>query len=184
LDANPDYRISLANDLTYKRLRLYFLWEREKGGALLNATGLLYDLIGTSPDQVTTTPQPGCPNAHMCGGWKTPKSGEGAGLTGDQRADLFNRGDTDLFLEDKSYLKLREVSLSYDLPASLIRRFWTGARYVRVGVSGRNLLTFTPFRGADPENNEIQRSAAEGVPWEIWAYPPARSLWFNIDVGF
>jgi hypothetical protein len=53
-----------------------------------------------------------------------------------------------------------------------------------LGLSARNLLTITSYRGSDPENNEIQRSAAEGVPWEIWAYPPSRSLFFNVDVGF
>ena len=184
VDANPDYRLSLSNDVTYKRVRLYFLFDREKGGALLNATGLLYDLTGTSPDQTSVTPQGNCPNSHMCGGWKTPTTGSGVGLNGDQRADMFNRGKTELFLEDKSYLKLRELTLSYELPASAIRNIWSGARYVRLGLSGRNLITWTTFRGADPENNEIQRSAAEGVPWEIWAYPPARSVWFNVDVGF
>ena len=184
VDGNADYRLSLSNDVTYKRIRLYFLWDREKGGALLNATGLLYDLTGTSPDQTSATPQGNCQNAHMCGGWKTPTSGTGKGLTGAERADLFNRGDTELFLEDKSYLKLRELSLSYELPTSMVHKFWNNARYVRVGISGRNLLTFTSFRGADPESAEIQRSLAEGVPWEIWAYPPSRSLWFNIDVGF
>ncbi|MBI4420301.1 MAG: SusC/RagA family TonB-linked outer membrane protein [Gemmatimonadetes bacterium] len=184
VEANPDYRLSLSNDLTYKRVRLYFLWDREKGGALLNATGFLYDLSGTSPDQTATTPQANCPKKHLCAGWKTAQSGTGNGLTGAERAGMFNRGKTELFLEDKSYLKLRELTITYEVPTAAVRKFWSNARFVRIGLSGRNLLTFTPFRGADPENNEIQRSAAEGVPWEIWAYPPSRSLWFNIDVGF
>ena len=184
MDQNPDYRFSIANDLTYKRLRLYFLWDREKGGALLNASGFLYDLSGNSPDQVTTTPQANCPDQHLCGGWKTAQSGTGKGLTGDQRADLFNRGKTELFLEDKSYLKLREVTISYELPESTVRKFWSGARFVRLGLSGHNLFTFTSFRGADPENNEVRASAAQATAWEIWAYPPSRSLWFNIDLGF
>jgi hypothetical protein len=55
---------------------------------------------------------------------------------------------------------------------------------VRIGVSGRNLLTFTGYRGADPENAEIARSAAEGIPWELWSYPPSRSVYFNVDLGF
>jgi hypothetical protein len=183
-DANPDYRWSFGNDVTYKRFRFYFLVDREKGGALLNATGLLYDLTGTSPDQTSATAQGSCAAAHLCGGWKTASSGIGAGLTGDQRADMFNRGKTGLFLEDKSYYKLREVTISYEVPSNVVRKIWSGARFVRIGLSGRNLLTVTPFRGADPENNEIQRSAAEGVPWEIWAYPPSRSMWFNVDLGF
>ncbi|MBI4501904.1 MAG: SusC/RagA family TonB-linked outer membrane protein [Gemmatimonadetes bacterium] len=170
-DANPDYKFSLSNELTYRRLRFYFMLDRQSGGRLLNATGFLYDLSGTSPDQ--TTP-----------GWKTAKSGVAKGLTGNERADFFNRGKTLAFLEDASYWKLREVNLTYELPSSFVRSVWGGLRYARVGLTGRNLLTITPYRGANPEANEIQRSAAEGVPWEIWPYPPSRSLFLSIDLGF
>jgi len=169
-DANPSYRFGINSDITIKRWSFYFLVDRQKGGVLLNATGLLYDLSGTSPDWDAP-------------GFKTPKSGPLKGVLGKDRGKYFAKC-VKCFLEDVAYWKLREVRVSWDLPTSFVKSMWNGARYARVGLSGRNLLTITNFRGADPENNEIQRSAAEGVPWEIWAYPPSRSLFLNIDIGF
>jgi len=104
-------------------------------------------------------------------------------FTGAQRAAAFRKTGTIVY-NDASYLKLREATLTLDVPTSLIRRVWTGARYVRLSVQGRNLLTITPYRGTDPEVNSIVESAAFEEPWELWAYPPSRSLWFSVDVGF
>ncbi len=59
------------------------------------------------------------------------------------------------FVEDADYLKLREVSLSYDV-SDLVNRFALGREYVErasLALTGRNLLTFTEFSGMDPEAN-------------------------------
>jgi TonB-dependent SusC/RagA subfamily outer membrane receptor len=59
------------------------------------------------------------------------------------------------FVEDADYLKLREVSLSYDASA-LVNRFALGREYVErasLAVTGRNLFTTTEFSGIDPEAN-------------------------------
>ena len=76
-----------------------------------------------------------------------------------------------------------------DLPPSVIRRFWSGARYVRLTLSGRNLLTFTPYQGTDPEQRWFPEqglaNAGFGLPpTELWAYPPSRTFWFSVDLGF
>jgi outer membrane receptor protein involved in Fe transport len=167
-DASPDYKVSLANDINWRGLRLYALVDRQKGGVLLNATGLLYDLVGNSPDQTEKDPD---------------AVGIAKQFNGNERAAQFGV-NTGLFLEDASYWKLREASVSFQVPSGMLQGFIPKARSLRVGLTGRNLITITPYRGGDPESNEIQRSAAEGVPWEIWPYPPSRSLWLNVDLGF
>ena len=82
-----------------------------------------------------------------------------------------------------SYLKLRELSLTYDVPQSLTRPLWSNARYVRLVASGRNLLTFSPY-WSNPEDNQTVTSAARGISWDLWSYPMSRSFWFSVDVGF
>ena len=66
----------------------------------------------------------------------------------------------------------------------MIRKVWSSARFVRLTVQGRNLVTMTNYRGTDPETNSIVESAAFEEPWELWAYPPSRSVWFSVDLGF
>ena len=65
-------------------------------------------------------------------------------------SQIYNRADpNDYYVEDGSYLKLREVALSYMLPVSN----W-GINFIKdvtIGVTARNILTFTDYTGFDPE---------------------------------
>jgi hypothetical protein len=87
------------------------------------------------------------------------------------------------YVERASYLKLREVRVSYELPAKVIRSIWRGARYGRVSLSARNLFTVSPYTGLDPEVSNFGRQAT-GAGWDIGPFPPSRSYWFTIDLGF
>ena len=153
-DNAPSWRAGVANDLTYKRAKLYFLWEGQHGGLVTNFSLFTYDCIGTSVDQVPY---------------------------GNDRCNS-NSGRTTT--TSVSYLKLREVTLTIDLPESFVHRYWAGARYVRLGVSGHNLVTLTPYRGYDPEVQQVARSLAAETSWELWSYPASRQFFFSVDAGF
>ena len=88
------------------------------------------------------------------------------------------------YYEDASFLRLREASIGIDLPGSMVHKFWSGARYVRFSVSGKNLLMFTPYWGVDPEVNNNGTQAIKIGFDDIAPYPPARSFWFTVDLGF
>jgi hypothetical protein len=162
-DANPDYKASWSNDIAFKSLRVYFLWEGLKGGAMANVTQFEQDISGTAPDQ------------------DVPRhAGE---LTGNERLALFGR-TVRPWLYAQTYLKLREATVSFDLPRSLVRSLWGSARAMRFSLSGRNLLMFTHYPTGDPEVVQEARSAPAEIPWDIWAYPPSRSFWATISVEF
>jgi TonB-linked SusC/RagA family outer membrane protein len=162
-DANPKYNASWSNAVDYKRLHLNFLLDEQKGGVMANITEYEYDATGDSPDYLV----PRKPGA----------------LTGQQRFAAFAKTSRP-YLQDVSYLKLREVTLGLDLPDAFVRNVWGGLHSARLELSGRNLLTITPYHStADPEANQIARSAAQGVPWDIWSYPPSRSFFFTIHLG-
>ena len=78
------------------------------------------------------------------------------------------------FLEDASFLRLKNVMLSYSLPSSLLRKsnFFTSAR---IYVQAQNLLTFTPFTGIDPESSSNAYKAQ---------YPMSRQYSMGIDLTF
>ncbi len=61
-----------------------------------------------------------------------------------------NREETTFWLDDMTYLRLKNVQLGYNVPASLIRRK-LGLTSIRIYGSAENLATFTKFRGLDPE---------------------------------
>jgi hypothetical protein len=58
------------------------------------------------------------------------------------------------YLQDGGFVKLREVSANYRIPSTLVQRF-TGARSASLGVSVRNLHTWTDFMGFDPESDQF-----------------------------
>ena len=153
-DASPDFQMSLSSDLSYKRFSFGFLWDWKHGGDVINLTQLLYDLAGNSPDQVAA---------------------------GNQRVTDWLGGHTKVYVQDGSYLKLREVSVGYDLPPDIPQHF--GMRTARIAFTGRNLLRFTPYKGLDPEVSNFDNQAiGRGV--DVAPYPPSRSFFFSIDVGF
>jgi TonB-dependent starch-binding outer membrane protein SusC len=162
-DANPKFNASWSNELDYNRLHLTFLIDGQKGGILGNITQYEYDVTKDSPDYLVAR-----------------KSGD---LSGQQRSIAFAKSSRP-YLQDVSYLKLREVTIGYDVPETATRRVWSGLHTARLELSGRNLLTFTPYEStADPEAIQIARSAAQGLPWDIWSYPPSRSFFLTVRLG-
>jgi hypothetical protein len=66
-----------------------------------------------------------------------------------------NRNSVDgAYLQDGSFVKLREVSANFRLPSDLVQRF-TGGRSATIGLSVRNLHTWTDFMGFDPESDQF-----------------------------
>jgi hypothetical protein len=84
------------------------------------------------------------------------------------------RSGTTRFVESGDFLRLRNVMLSYSLPQSLISK--ARLTSVRIYVQGQNLLTFTEFRGFDPEISTGNLSGAQ--------YPALRTTTVGLNIGF
>lgn len=100
--------------------------------------------------------------------WKNPGD-----ITDIPRYGVTPQFDTHL-LENASFLRLKNVSLSYTLPQALLKKtnFFSNAR---VYVQGQNLLTFTNFSGLDPEGTSNLYAAK---------YPMTRQFTFGVEVSF
>ena len=141
-----------------------------KGGLVVNLTRNYYDAAGTSPDWA------------MPAGVTAPRPWEECGLgcaSGYERDYWHNRGYA-TYVEPAGFVKLREVSLTYEVPSSL-----TGShiRNAQIQVSGRNLKTWTDYSGYDPEVSNFGNVAA-GRNQDVTPYPPSRSFWVGINLGF
>ncbi len=89
------------------------------------------------------------------------------------------------FLEDGSYLRLKNLQLGYSIPEKTIKGI--GLSKARLYLSGTNLLTLTKYSGLDPEmtvsnNSRNEGDGAAGIDWGT--YPPAMTIMFGIDITF
>ena len=108
----------------------------------------------------------------------------GAGYTGyfyNYYGNGFNRDNIEAATYDATYFKLRELSLSYDLPLPLINKIGLGS--ARVSFIGRNLLLFSDVPTIDPETYSI-RNGTFVNGYESTQLPSTRSYGFSINLGF
>jgi TonB-linked SusC/RagA family outer membrane protein len=154
-DATPDFQMSFSSDLDYKRWTVGMLWDWKKGGDVINLTELLFDLFGNAEDQAASQ----------------------------ARTAVFGT-QAKPWVQDASYLKLRELSLSYHLPPSFTSQmFGSVVRDARITFSGRNLIRITKFRGIDPEvSNFGNQAIVRNI--DVAPFPPSRSFFFSIDLDF
>jgi TonB-linked SusC/RagA family outer membrane protein len=156
-NTQPDFNIGFSNELSWKRLRMSTLFDWQKGGDIINITQDVYDIFELAPDRAASIERQR------------------------QQADY---NITKENVQDGSFVKLREVTLSYELPVAFSQRLFSSrARTVRAELSGRNLLTWTDYKGVDPEvsnfgNQNITRNA------DLAPFPPARSYFFSLSVDF
>jgi hypothetical protein len=86
---------------------------------------------------------------------------------------------TDWFVEDASFVKLRELSLKYRLPRTLANALGRlGAEQANISLIGRNLFTFTKYKGYDPEVGTVLNRL------DSFDYPRYRTLTGSVEIIF
>jgi len=164
-DANPKYVMSFGNDVSYKSLNLNVLVDYRRGGTISNMTLNLFDEGLNTWDYDKPSPDPTV----------------GATL-GEYRYESWGGGaNTAAYLVDGSFTKVREVNLSYQLPARMVSRI-RGAQSGKISLSGRNLFIISPYNGFDPEVNNGGNFVVRFV--DLAPFPPSRSFWLSLDLGF
>lgn len=90
-----------------------------------------------------------------------------------------SRGDTDRWLENGSFARMKYIGISYNLPGAMIKKI--GFRNAQVTLSGQNLLTITKYTGLDPEfsNNSIFEKG-----YDAGAFPNLRMVSLGLQFGF
>ncbi|GAA3645529.1 SusC/RagA family TonB-linked outer membrane protein [Flavivirga jejuensis] len=164
-DSEPDFQMSFNNNLRYKDFTLSFFWHWKQGGENVNLTRLLTDDSGTSHDFDSTSLDP-----------------TGATVNGLFRLNSLGNG-TNAYIEDASYLKLREVGLYYNIPSNNIKKWFNGnVSDIKVGLSGRNLINIFDYDSYDPEVSNFG-SAAAGIGIEVAPFPSSKRFMFHLSVG-
>jgi TonB-dependent starch-binding outer membrane protein SusC len=167
-DANPDFRMGFANTLRYKGVALMTTFDWQRGGKVINLLGWLFDLSGNTKDYMDPCNVAGC------------QPGE---TLGQYRLRIYPARTSKVWLENASFLKLREVALAWQVPSAFLQSARLPVQSAGITLSGRNLIRITNYRGMDPEVHNFGSTAIR-TNVDVGPYPPSRSFWLSADVRF
>lgn len=166
---HPDLVVSLGGNFSYKQFDLSFMLYSSIGNDIYNLSYAQYTQSGGGVNKVSDVK-----NA-----W------HGAGTSNSipravQTDPNQNSRYASHLIENGTYLRLRDLQIGYTLPESVTGNVFKNARAF---ISGQNLLTFTKYKGFDPEIGAYRGvSAATGI--DQATYPNVRSLNLGITVNF
>ncbi len=164
-ESRPDFQMQFANDFTWKGISVNTLVDWRKGGLLQNLTQVTFDEGLNSADYDKPSPDPSM------------------GL-GEYRYAQWANGQNALpYVDLGTFVKLREITVSYQIPERVLQRFMPRGRDVRVMASGRNLAMWTDYWGVDPEVNNFGNQGVVRFV-DLAPYPPSRSYFLGLDLGF
>jgi TonB-linked SusC/RagA family outer membrane protein len=167
----PDYIGAITNTLEYNGIELTFTFQGVRGNKI-HLAGDTY-MAANAPwyDNQTTD---------QLNSWK--KAGD---ITDIPQARLgYSNGDqarSSRFLSDGAYTKLRSLTLGYNFPQNILNKIKISS--LRVYIQGQNLLTFTKYKGWDPEvsTDYAVDNVVSGV--DFYSAPQPRSFTFGINIG-
>lgn len=168
-DANPDFIYGFTNFLTYKNFSLTLFFQGSQGNDMLNATR--FDLEGmTDPKNQSTA---------VLRRWQEP--GDITDIPRPSWGNTDNSRISTRFVEDASYLRLKTLTIGYDLPSKVIGK--VGLSRFKIYATGENLLTFTSYSGLDPEVNAFgANNTAQGI--DFGTYPQTRNIIVGANITF
>ncbi|WP_236025707.1 SusC/RagA family TonB-linked outer membrane protein [Algoriphagus oliviformis] len=173
----PDFTWGMTNSFTYKNIDFAFTLQGVQGFEVLNLARRYYGNYAGSYNVLSSASN----------GWMSESDrGDGVSPMIDRNFNGYAGSTvvnnvTSLFVEDGSFLRIRNITLGYNLPASLLEKAKLSS--ARFSFTVQNAYTFTDYEGYNPEV-----SAQGGSPLvpgvDAGGYPLARTFMFGLNVGF
>ena len=164
-DPNPKFTYGMTNNFSWKNIDLSIFIQGSYGNDIYNASRIETEGMYDGKNQTT----------RVLDRWQIP------GQITDVPKSGFNIKNSTYFVEDGSYLRLKNISLGYNITSESLKRI--GIRKLQPYVSASNLLTWTNYTGMDPEVNQWgNNGAVQGIDWGT--YPHSRSFVIGLNVGF
>lgn len=183
----PKWIGSIGNSFTYKSWSLYFLWDARQGLKKFDQFSNFLAAFGESKQTLDRNDTKvfqgvladGTPNTKAVWlGQGVGPDGVDYGSAGYYRATY--RGIAENFVEDASWIRLRSVTLAYNIPQKILSH--TFIKSINLAFTGNNLLLFTSYKGFDPESSSTPSgNVVNGFAG--FSYPALRSYIFSLNVG-
>ncbi|GGH28552.1 TonB-dependent receptor [Sphingobacterium alkalisoli] len=173
----PDFTYGITNTFQFKNIDFSFTLQGVKGFEVLNMARRYYGNYAGSYNVLKSASQ----------GWQSPEN------PGDGKSPMVNRNFgafpgsnlvnnvTSAFVEDGSYLRLRNITLGYTVPTSIVQI--AGVAHARLNFTVQNAYTWTNYEGYNPEVS-IQGGSTLVPGVDAGGYPLARTFMFGLNIGF
>lgn len=191
-DPNPDFLLGFRNTFTYKDFTLSFLLDIREGGDVYNGTSGVLNNFGVGKEtldrnevvvfegvlgetdadgNVTATSTPN--------DIEVVKGGTDGGTNFYSNYGFVNL--TELTIQDGSWIRMRDISLSYNLPGTLLDK--TPFSAANITLNARNLFLITDYTGIDPETN-LTGDSSNVFGYDYFNNPNTKSYGINVNLTF
>lgn len=160
---NPTFIFALNNTFSYKGFDLSIFMQGVAGNKIFNANRIWDEAMSVAQNQTT----------EVLNRWT------GEGTSNSMPRAIYNDPNkntrqSDRYIENGTYLRIKNVSLGYTVPKSFSQKAYISS--ARVYISAENLYTFTKYKGFDPE------VGTSGIDNNV--YPVTRTISFGVNLSF
>lgn len=167
-DPNPDFIFGMTNTFSWKDLTLSVFIQGSYGNDIYNASRMETEGMFDGLNQST----------RVLNRWRVPGQ-----ITDIPKAN-FNIKNSSYFVEDGSYLRVKDITLSYNFRNNFLKKL--GVNKLQPYFTATNLITWTSYMGMDPEvnqwGNQSDKGYIQGIDWGT--YPHSKSFVFGVNVEF
>jgi len=165
-DPNPDFTFGMTNNFSYKGFNLSFLITGSVGNDIYNASRVDMEGMVNGYNQTTA----------VLRRWQIPGQ-----ITDIPKSnEMYNVKVSSRWIENGSYLKVKNITLSYDFTGPKLKRL--NITRIRPYVTLDNMITFTKYSGYDPEMSQWANAIHFGIDWGT--YPCVKTVTFGVNVDF
>ncbi len=163
---NPLFTAGMTNNISWKGLSLSVLMTASVGNDIYNASRI--EMIGmyTGANQLKS----------VLRRWRTP--GQITDIP--KGGELDNLKASTRWVEDGSYLKIKNITLSYNITHPALKK--ANISRIQPYITLDNMITFTKYSGYDPEMSQYTSATSMGVDWGT--YPCVKTVLFGVNVEF
>lgn len=174
-NANPDFSYGLNLAMNYKNFDMSMFFYGVQGNSIWNQVKWWTDFSSSFGGAKSHTA--------LYDSWTPDNRNAKAPIQEKERTFSSNAVPNSYFVENGSYLRLKNIQVGYTLPAKTLEKFGVGR--LRIYLSAANLFTITKYSGIDPEigtSSETDNQTAYGV--DDGAYPSQRTFLLGINLKF
>ncbi len=164
-DPNPDFTFGMTNTFRFYGVSISFMLQGSYGNDIFNASRIETEGMYDAKNQ----------SSRVLDRWRRP------GMITDIPKAGFDMKISDYFVEDGSYIRLKDLTIAYDFSGSWMKKI--GMTKLQPYFSAQNLFTLTRYMGMDPEVNQSGNSGTvQGL--DYGTYPQTRSFVLGINIAF
>ena len=170
-NALPKFTGGFQNTLSYKNISLDFFFQFIYGNDIYNMTQVELEFLNGRQNQSTTVLDRFKPGVN---------ENTDVARAGNPEYTYFRQSNS-RWIEDGSFIRLKNVTLAYDMPLKKWNVNWLSS--ARIYFNGQNLWLLSKYRGYDPEVN-VNPQSNTLLGFDYCSYPSAKTFTFGLKIGF